>query len=295
MGIVDCMLVNPYQAVNFGTHSAGRHFIRNLYGEPLYKGLFIDQCLDVGRCENIHFWPFTEHISGKQNQKLAKWKYENGIAFILGRSDWEYMSNCFAIGYKIGFYFKEISEVGPGNYLLTQSGADCGDVALQIDEIQSHSGVSFLNSQMFGRILIGEKNAGPVRFSACGFFGTSHGYWEQAPDVSCEDQIRIAGAGRISFDNCHFKSIDPAAKANQFIHAVGGRLAINNCVFMDSPKTNKNPQSIVLEQDVISAIITSNEFYDVNPIINRAGCKVIIKDNLEGTDLNTHSASKSQK
>ncbi|HBJ82085.1 MAG TPA: hypothetical protein DDY74_09440 [Pseudothermotoga sp.] len=72
-------------------------------------------------------------------------------------------------------------------------------------------------------------------------------------------------------------------------------MAINNCVFMDSPKANKNPQSIVLEQDVISAIITSNEFYGVNPIINRAGCKVIIKDNLEGTDLNTHSASKSNK
>jgi len=56
------------------------------------------------------------------------------------------------------------------------------------------------------------------------------------------------------------------------------------------PKANKNPQPIVLEQDIISAIITSNEFYDVNPIINRAGCQVIIKDNLEGHGLE-HSLS----
>ena len=46
--------------------------------------------------------------------------------------------------------------MGAGNYLLTQSGADCSDVALQVDETQGHSGVSFSNSQIFGRIVVGE-------------------------------------------------------------------------------------------------------------------------------------------
>ena len=64
--IVDVLLVNPYQAVDFGTRVAGRHYIRNLYGQPLYRGIFVDQCYDVGRIENVHFWPF--------------WKYDGGNA-----------------------------------------------------------------------------------------------------------------------------------------------------------------------------------------------------------------------
>ena len=58
ISLLDVLLVNPYQAVDFGTLAAGRHFISGLYGQPLYRGLFIDQCYDVGRIENVHFWPF---------------------------------------------------------------------------------------------------------------------------------------------------------------------------------------------------------------------------------------------
>ena len=51
-------MVNPYQAVDFGTHVTGRHFIDGLYAYPLFKGIYINQCYDVGRIQNIHFWPF---------------------------------------------------------------------------------------------------------------------------------------------------------------------------------------------------------------------------------------------
>ena len=33
---------------------SGAH-IRNLYAHPLYRGIFIDNCFDVGRIENVHF------------------------------------------------------------------------------------------------------------------------------------------------------------------------------------------------------------------------------------------------
>jgi hypothetical protein len=49
ISLIKVLLVNPYQAVDFGTHAAGRHFISGLYGQPLYRGLFVDQCYDVGR------------------------------------------------------------------------------------------------------------------------------------------------------------------------------------------------------------------------------------------------------
>lgn len=273
--IVDCLLVNPYQAVDFGSHAAGRHYIRGLYGQPLYKGLFVDQCFDVGRVENIHFWPFwTGHVLGGKAKNTDDWVLRNGTAFIFGRSDWEYVTNCFAISYKTGFHFVNASQPGPGNYLLTQSGADCSDVALQIDETQGHSGVSFSNSQIFGRIVVGEKNNGPVRFTGCGIFGASG-------NVTATEMIRIAGHGRVSFDNCSFHSIDPNPKCDYFINVTDGRIGISNSVFI----WTRGLPPIALGEKTRSAIIADNEFYSGTRIVNNASAPhVVIRDNLFGTD-----------
>ncbi|MCX6377276.1 MAG: glycosyl hydrolase family 28-related protein, partial [Armatimonadetes bacterium] len=168
--IIDCLLVNPYQAVDFGTRVSGRHFIRNLYGQPLYKGLYVDMCIDIGRIENVHFWPFW--TAADADSPVAKFMLEKGEAFIFGRSDWEYVSNSFAISYKVGIKFVRGRADGPfaggGNYLLTQSGADCCDMAVLVEETQGHSGVSFSNSQIFGDIIVKDTNNGMVRFTGCG-------------------------------------------------------------------------------------------------------------------------------
>ena len=81
ISLIDVLLVNPYQAVDFGTAAAGRHFISGLYGQPLYRGLFIDQCYDVGRIENVHFWTFWGGWEGE----LSAFMRSEAIAFILGR------------------------------------------------------------------------------------------------------------------------------------------------------------------------------------------------------------------
>jgi len=275
--ILDCLLVNPYQAVDFGTHPAGRHYIRNLYGQPLFKGLFIDKCFDVGRCENIHFWPFwTGHVVGSPNA-ADDWVLQNGTAFILGRSDWEYVTNCFAISYKVGMHFLKISDPGPGNYLLTQSGADCSDIAVLAEETQGHSGISFVNSQIFGRIVIGERNNGPIRFTACGLFGASG-------KVEAQEMIKIDGRGKVSFENCSFYAIDPNPKCASLIHAAGGRLGISNCTFINCRNTMQDITPIVLDEGVVSAMIAHNEFYGSKQIVNNAKRAAIIESNLFGTD-----------
>src|SRR5262249_46212420 len=115
------LLVNPYQGVDFGTHAAGRHFISGLYGQPLKTGIFVDQCFDIGRIENVHFWPFW-------TEKLMGWTKENGTAFLLARTDWEYMRDCFCISYKIGYHFIANKD-GPDNVVHTQCGSDLGPSA----------------------------------------------------------------------------------------------------------------------------------------------------------------------
>ncbi len=81
ISLIDVLLVNPYQGVDFGTFPAGRHYIRGLYGQPLYRGLFIDQCYDVGRIEDVHFWSFW----GGWDGELYKFIRSEGIAFVLAQ------------------------------------------------------------------------------------------------------------------------------------------------------------------------------------------------------------------
>ncbi len=281
--VVDVLMVNPYQAVDFGSVVAGRHYIRNLYAQPLRRGLFVDLCLDVGRVENVHFWPFW--TAADADSPVGKFMLEQGEAFVFGRSDWEYVTNCFAIGYKVGMRFLRGAGTGPyqgaGNYLLTQSGADCCDVAVLVEESQPHSGVSFSNSQIFGDVIVAPTNAGMVRFTGCGLFGTNYA-------ANGTALARIAGTGRVSFDNCHFYCIHPDSRnAPQTILVESGRVSIDNCVFVNNRNTegvNSNPTPIVLEPDVRAAIITDNEFYGEARIDNRARGRVVIANNIEMTD-----------
>lgn len=279
ISIIDCMFVNPYMAVDFGTQPCGRHYIRNLYAQAIYKGLFVDKCYDVGRLENIHFWPFwSAHVlTGVDASVLSKWTEQNATAFIFSRSDWEYVSNCFAISYYQGFHFKSSAPDGPGNYLLSQTGADGSDIAVNFEEIQAHSGVSFTNSQLFGRILVSPKNNGMVRFSSCGFFGAA-----VVKDKADTEVIRIDGQARISFDNCHFYAINGKTATPVFIRQVGGRLNVNNSLYIVN--SFLDPIPLVIEKGAISTIYAQNEHYTTKKVVNNKGKsgRIIIKDNIYG-------------
>ena len=95
--VTDVLLVNPWNGVDLGTFPCGRHLVRGLYGQPLHTGLFVDVCLDCGRFEDIHFWPFW-------TEKLIPFTRKSATAFVFARTDWEMISNVFCLGYKIGFH-----------------------------------------------------------------------------------------------------------------------------------------------------------------------------------------------
>ena len=77
-----------------------RHLIRNVQGQPLRRGVFVDAIYDIGRIENVHFNPWWSN-----RPKLMPWQMANGEAFILARSDWQYMLNTFCFGYNVGYKF----------------------------------------------------------------------------------------------------------------------------------------------------------------------------------------------
>lgn len=256
--LVDVLLVNPYQAVDFGTFPCGRHYIKGLYGQALYRGLFIDKCFDVGRVEDVHFWPFaTGHLN--------KFSRENGEAFIIGRTDWEYMFNCFAISYKVGFHFIHTKDGAP-NVVLTQCGSDIGPTAVLVEDCQTHAGISFLNGQFMAGVEIRPTNTGPVKFIACGFWGVE----------TTDSHAIIEGKGQVTFNSCHFISWAHQNEKAPAIKAISGNLTILACDFMDEGK-----EQIYLGEGVATAVIFANRLRGGEKIKNESKGDVQIGFNVK--------------
>ncbi len=302
VSIIDVLMVNPYQAVDFGSYPSPRHFIRNLNAQALYRGIYVDQCIEIGRMENVHlneFWDDT------LDSPLNKFTHEHGQGFIFGRTDWELMVDCFAINYNVDFRFtsnapSDVSRTGPnpiikdvpvGNVLITGGGGDWSNVAVLVEGSQAHAGLMFVNCNIFGDVIVKPTNEGMVKFTNCGFYGSMHG--QNGVGSAKID----AGRSRISFSNCHFENL-VKQEGMPLIDVLSGRVSWMNCVFLNSTKTYPgrglnilpepgkgwNPEHIVLEPGVISAVIVGNEFYAPARIVNRSNGKVVISDNVDQTD-----------
>jgi hypothetical protein len=258
--LVDVLLVNPYQAVDFGTHPAGRHLIRGLYAQPLFRGLFIDQCFDVGRIEDVHFWPFW----GGWEAALGQFTRDQGIAFIIGRTDWEYLFNCFCIGFHVGFQFIQ-TKAGLPNCVLTQCGSDIGPTAVRVEGCQDHAGLSFVNGQFMAGVAIKPGNRGPVKFTACGFWGVP----------TTDSHAVLEGSGHTTFTGCHFngwarKNVDAPC-----LHARHGGLTVTACDFMDKGKVQ-----VTLEREVEAGLVFGNRLRGANRVISHGGDQVQIGMNV---------------
>jgi len=236
--IVDVLMTNPYAAVDFGTFPAGRHYIDGLYAQALYRGVFVDKCFDVGRISNVHLWPFW-------TGSLMKWTEANGEAFVIGRTDWEYMRDCFAIAYKVGFRFVANAD-GPGNAILTTCGSDIGPAAVIVEAVQGHAGVTFVNGQFMAGIEVKPTNTGPVKFTASGFWGVS--------GVTASHAV-IEGSGQVSFSNCHFTGWDQKNGNAPAIRALSGGLSVMGCDFMDPGE-----RQIEIGKGVEAATVVGNRF-----------------------------------
>ena len=261
VAIIDVMMVNPFKAVNLDR--GARHLIRNLYGTPIRTGIFVDQCLDVGRIENVHFWPFWDiHQS---NAKLRKYILEHGEAFVFARTDWQSCINTFSWGYRIGYHFIDNGN-GPCNGSFVGIGADATNIAIQVDQAFPY-GLLITNGEFVSfrgdnptEVVIGPENYGTVQFNNCAFWGPS-------------DRVAlIRGSGSVSFDQCNFYNWDgrqdkkvlseselqKILREHNNSHAIecyGGELTITSCRFGrdDTP-------DILLGSDVSSAVIFGNTF-----------------------------------
>jgi hypothetical protein len=206
--VLDCELLNPYNAIDASLNE--RHLIRNVQGQPLRRGIYVDVIYDIGRIENVHFNPWWSMKPG-----LYKWQMEHGEAFIFGRSDWQYVLNTFCFGYNVGYKF-----------IQTQAGV-CNGNFLGIGADDCYTTVQVENSAIFGVLInngeftsfhgpnptmveVGTNNTGSVRFVNSAFWGP------------CFQIARIAGKGTVGFSDCTFCQWDGDNKKRHAIQCETG-------------------------------------------------------------------------
>lgn len=251
--VLDVELLNPYQGIDATNNE--RHNIRNIAGQPLRRGILIDQIYDVGRIENVHFNPWWS-----VSDPVIKLMVTEGEAFILGKTDWEYMLDCFSIIYHTGYRFTQFAH-GPGNVILTQCGHDIAPYCVRVEYSQGHAGIAFSNSQFMGAVEVLETNAGPVKFNNCGFWGVGPGNFQNPGTAS---QGTLAGAGHVTYVGCHFTGWGQRDPAAPCIRARCDSLTLMGCDLMD------DKPHLSLDPAVKAAIIVGNRFRGGARIDNRA-------------------------
>lgn len=243
--IRDCLLVNPYQAIDLGNEQAERHFVSGVYGTPLRRGLSIDRVTDIGRVENVHFWPFFKEAL--DNPAMRQFVQQEGEAFIIARSDWQYMSNTFSWGYRVGYRFAE-SKWGVCNGQFSGIGADACNVSVLVENSAPY-GILIDRGQfvaIFGeeprQIHVRSTNRGTVQFNNCSF-------WGLGDQVAC-----VEGKGHVTFQACNFVDWRPTRPEKPCLEVQSGTAIVNACRF------GKGGVAVHVAKGVDGAIVNGNLF-----------------------------------
>jgi hypothetical protein len=270
VNVIDCTLLNPYMGIDFGTYAHEMHYIRNVYGIPLKIGVHLDKCTDIGRVENVHFNPNSWTRSntptsptGEKGAKLVEYMQNNLVAFEIGRSDWEFMTNCFVWGAKVGYRFYK-SEAGPTNGNFLGIAADWCVTALLVEGTQE-PGLLITNGEFVGSpacesvVRVEPTNAGVVQLSNCSFWGPQR------------QIVHAEGTGLISLSQCNFCQWANDVPA---VEVLGGNLILQASRF-GQPKPH-----IHLAPEVKSAVIMGNSFRGGPQIANESTGDVQVLGNV---------------
>jgi hypothetical protein len=129
--VKNVLLVNPWKGIDAATNEPPRHWFENIYGQPLALGIAVDQCYDIGRINHIHFWPFWT-----SEPALINWVNNNGVTFLIERTDWEVVEDVFSWGYQTGMAFRA-SANGACNGQFTDINFDNVDIGIDVSYTQT--------------------------------------------------------------------------------------------------------------------------------------------------------------
>jgi hypothetical protein len=217
--IQNVLMVNPYRGIDLATHGCPRHLVRSVYGQPLLVGIAVDQCYDIGRIMDIHFWPFWTQDAGIQAFQSAQ-----AVSFDFMRTDWEVVQDVFSWGYAIGARF-HASVNGSMNGQMSNVNFDNVDVGLQLIDTQPYAvHISNLNIANAGggtnHIGIqGLPGASGLNVNGASFWGSLY------------QPVSWNNTGLLTLSNARFLSWAPTRQA---INIISGRALLQGNYFTDN-------------------------------------------------------------
>lgn len=252
-------LLNPYNGIDASRNE--RHLIRDVQGQPLRRGIYLDDIYDVGRIENVHFNPWWS-----MQGTLFRWQQKNGEAFIFGRSDWQYVFNTFCFGYNVGYKFIQTKAgVCNGNFLGI--GADDCFTAVVVEH-SAPFGLLISNGEFVSfhgpdptMVRVEAGNSGSVRFVNCAFWGP------------CHQIAKLAGTGTVGFSDCTFVEWDSQTEGRHALQAISGKILVRGCEFQ------ANKPQIELGEKVRHAVISDNLIKGKARITNHSNASFNISNN----------------
>lgn len=261
--VIDVQLLNPYNGIDATQNQ--RVLIRNVHGQPIHIGLYVDQVYDIGRIENVHWNPWWS-----LGTPVYEWQTKNGIGFMFGRTDWHYVLNTFCFGYNVGYKFIETEKGATNGNFLGIGADDCYTAAIQIEQ-SAPCGILITNGEFVSfhgpdptMVRVGEKHTGTVRFVNCAFWGP------------CNRIAEIDGDGTVGFSDCTFVQWSHGDdKTLPAIEVLDGALLVRGCEF------KQDKLQVRLAREVERALIMENVFAGRKHIENKARGETIIKHNLE--------------
>lgn len=223
VGVMDCLLLNPYEGIKLVR--AARHFVQRVFGYPIWRGLYVDECYDIGRVENCHFWPFG--VAYKPDDPYCQWVNVNGVAFEFARTDWHYVLNTFCFGYGVGYKFSE-SPKGSANGNFVGLGSDSSRRAVLVEATQA-PGLQITNGEFVGR-------------------------WGSKDSVGVE--VAPGAKGKVILVNCSFWG--PLDRAIWARGAAGSQLTASACTFVEWDNTGVGSPAIAIDGG--AAIVQGSTF-----------------------------------
>ncbi|MDI4646858.1 S-layer homology domain-containing protein [Cohnella hashimotonis] len=230
-------LVNSYGGIKIGPEWNELHYVKNLYGTVLHSGIFLDFTTDIGRLEGIRLAPSywaTSGLAGAPDAgQLRAYTTTHAEGIVMGRSDWEYMSDIHLSGFDNGMRVTtRTGSAETANAQLYDVHVSDSRIGLKIEGVNDYGLLVTRSSFAAG---VGESPA--AIYATAGFHSIAQ-FQDVQVDGSGGRAVVSEGSGVLSFENAAFAGWDDA-NGRYAIELGGGSLILGQSSFAKAAKQVK--------------------------------------------------------
>ncbi|OPH55988.1 hypothetical protein BC351_29270 [Paenibacillus ferrarius] len=276
-------LVNSYNGIKIGPVWNELHYIKNVYGTALHTGVFLDYTTDIGRLEGVHFspkyWSQSALAGSPAEAALFAYMTSNAEGIVMGRSDWEYISDIHLSGYKVGMRITtRTGSLETANAQLYNIQIEDCNVAFKIEGVNDY-GLLISNSSF--RANVGET---PIAIYATQGFHSIVQFNSVTVGGNPKNAVVNEGTGVLSFENSTIENWN-RPEGGYAIVADSGSLILGQVQFA------KPDHHVLLNRDVTKVSAINSGYQGNLAITNHSDAADINSQHGDNYELKTMPTS----